>query len=107
MAADKPVKSKPDSNAIMRRVIIWIYAIVFVAVGLLSGGGFFQTHQEYTQLQREEAKTRQQIAHAEQRMKEQEQVLERLRSDPVFVRKIIREQLRYAKPSELIFRFEE
>jgi cell division protein DivIC len=107
MPSNEAVKPKPDSNAIVRRVIIWIYAIVFVAVGLLSGMFFFQTHQEYTQLQREEAKTRLQIAHAEQRMKAQEQVLERLRSDPVFVKKIIREQLRYAKPSELIFRFEE
>jgi cell division protein FtsB len=40
-------------------------------------------------------------------MKDQEQVLERLRNDPAFVKKIIRLQLRYAKPSELIFRFEE
>jgi len=101
------LKPKPDSNLVVRRVISWICAGVFVGVGLLSGVFFFQTHQEYAQLLRVENETRLQIAQAEQKMKEQERVLERLRSDPDFVKKIIRQQLRYAKPSELIFRFEE
>jgi cell division protein FtsB len=101
------VKPKSDSSVVVRRVILWIYAGLFIGVGLVSGVFFFQTHQEYTQLQRVETDTRQRIAQAEQRMKEQERVLERLRSDPDFVKKIIRQQLRYAKPSELIFRFEQ
>jgi cell division protein FtsB len=101
------VKPKPDPNLTARRVIVWICAGVFVGVALLSGVFFFQTHQEYAQLVRVEAQTRQRIAQSERRMKEQEQVLERLRNDPAYVRKIIRLQLRYAKPSELIFRFEE
>jgi cell division protein DivIC len=92
---------------LVRRVIIWIYAGIFIGVALLSGMFFFQTYQEYAQLRRVEADTRQRLAQAEQRLKEQERVLERLRNDPAFVRKIIRLQLRYAKPSELIFRFEE
>ncbi len=101
------MKPKPDPNATARRVIIWIYACVFVGVGLLSAVFFFQTHQEYAQLRRVEADTRRRIAEAEQRMKDQERVLERLRNDPEYVKKIIRLQLRYAKPTELIFRFEE
>jgi cell division protein FtsB len=101
------VKPKQDPNATARRVIIWIYAGVFVGVGLLSAAFFFQTHQEYAQLRRVETETRRRIAEAEQRMKEQERVLERLRNDPEYVKKIIRLQLRYAKPTELIFRFEE
>ena len=101
------MKTKSDSSLTARRVIIWIYAGLFVGVGLLSGVFFFQTYQEYAQLRRVEADTRQRLARAEQRLKDQELVLERLRSDPAFVEKIIRLQLRYAKPSELIFRFEE
>jgi cell division protein FtsB len=100
-------RSKPDPNVTARRVMIWIYAGIFAGVALLSGMFFFQTYREYAQLRRVEADTRQQLARAEQRMKDQEQVLERLRNDPAFVKKIIRLQLRYAKPSELIFRFEE
>ena len=101
------MKTKSDSSLTARRVIIWIYASLFVGVGLLWGVFFFQTYQEYAQLRRVEADTRQRLARAEQRLKDQELVLERLRSDPAFVEKIIRLQLRYAKPSELIFRFEE
>ena len=100
-------KAKVDPNVTARRVMIWIYAGIFAGVALLSGMFFFQTYQEYAQLRRMEADTRQRLAQAEQRMKEQEHVLERLRNDPAFVKKIIRLQLRYAKPSELIFRFEE
>src|SRR5664280_1188225 len=89
------VKAKSDSSLTARRVIIWIYAGLFVGVGLLSGVFFFQTYQEYAQLRRVEADTRQRLVRAEQRLKDQELVLERLRSDPAFVEKIIRLQLRY------------
>jgi cell division protein FtsB len=88
-----------------RRVIIWIYVAIFVGVGLLSGAFFFQTYREYAQLRRVEVEGRQRLAEAEQRLREQEQVLDRLRNDPAYVTKIIRQQLRYAKPSEFIFRF--
>ena len=101
------VNAKSDSTAAARRVIIWIYAGIFIGVGLLSGVFFFQTYQEYAQLRRVEAGTRQKLTLAEQRMKDQERVLDRLRNDPAYVQKIIRLQLRYAKPSELIFRFED
>lgn len=95
------------SIVIARRLIVWIYAVLFVGVGALSGVFFFRTYQEYTQLQRLEAASRQRLTQAEQRLKEQERVLERLRTDPEYVAKVIRQQLRYAKPSELIFRFED
>lgn len=90
-----------------RRLILWIYVVLFVGVGLISGVFFFRTYQEYAQLQRLEAESRQRLAQAEQRLNEQERVLERLRTDPDYVARIIRQQLRYAKPSELIFRFED
>ena len=91
----------------VRRLIIWIYAGLFIGLGLVSGAFFFQTYQEYAQLQRVEAESRQRLAQAEQRLRDQERVLQRLRSDPDYVEKVIHQQLRYAKPSELIFRFED
>jgi cell division protein FtsB len=90
-----------------RRFITSIYAVLFVGVGLLSGVFFFRTFQEYAQYQRLEAESRQRLAQAEHRLKDQARVLERLRTDPDYVEKVIRQQLRYAKPSELIFRFED
>ena len=103
----KTLKTNADSLVTARHVIVWIYAGLFVGLGLLSGGFFFQTYQEYAQLQRVDTESRQRLAQAEQRLKEQEQVLDRLRNDPAYVRRIIRQQLRYAKPSELIFHFDE
>ncbi|MFA5058796.1 MAG: septum formation initiator family protein [Opitutaceae bacterium] len=90
-----------------RRLIAWIYAVLFIGIGTLSGVFFFRTYQEYAQYQRLEAESRQKLVQAEQKLKDQERVLERLRSDPDYVAKVIRQQLRYAKPSELIFRFED
>jgi cell division protein FtsB len=37
---------------------------------------------------------------------DQEIVLQRLRTDPAYVEKVIRRKLGYAKPDEFIFRFE-
>jgi cell division protein FtsB len=90
-----------------RRIIIWIYAGLFIGVGLVSGAFLFRTYQEYAQLQRMEAESRQRLAQAEQRLRDQERVLERLRTDPAYVEKVIRRQLHYARPSELIFHFED
>jgi cell division protein FtsB len=89
-----------------RRFIVWIYAVFFVTVGAGSGVFFFRTYQEYAQLRRVEAESRERLAEAAGRLEAQERVLERLRTDPAFVEKIIRQQLRYARPDELIFRFE-
>ena len=90
-----------------RRIIIWIYLGLFVGVGVLSGAFFFQTYQEYAQLQRMEAENRQRLAQAEQRLREQQRILERLRTDDSYVDKVIRKQLRYAKPTDFIFLFEQ
>ncbi len=94
-------------NVTTRRFITWIYATLFVGTALLSGVFFFRTYQEYARYQRLEADSRQRLVQATQRLQVQERVLERLRSDPAYVEKVIRQQLRYAKPSELIFRFED
>jgi cell division protein FtsB len=90
-----------------RRLIIWIYAGLFLGVGLIAGVFLFRTYQEYTQLERLEAESRQRVVQARQKLEEQQRVLDRLQHDPDYVEKVIRQQLRYAKPSELIFRFED
>ena len=90
-----------------RRLIVWIYAVLFLGVGMIAGVFSFRTYQEYTQLQRLEEESRQRVAQARQKLEEQKRVLDRLQHDPDYVEKVIRLQLRYAKPSELIFRFED
>ncbi|HRJ48846.1 MAG TPA: septum formation initiator family protein, partial [Opitutaceae bacterium] len=50
---------------------------------------------------------RQRLAEAQQRLKEHEIILERLRTDPAYVEMVIRRRLGYVKPDEVVFRFED
>lgn len=90
----------------MRRLIIAFYLLLFLTLAAGSGVFFWQTRREYDRLLAIERKSKQRLTEAEQKLREQEKVLERLRSDPAYVEMVIRRRLGYAKPDEYIFRFE-
>jgi cell division protein DivIC len=90
----------------LRRLIIAFYLLLFLSLAAGSGVFFWQTRREYVRLQDIERRSRERLAEAEQKLKEQERVLDRLRTDPAYVEMIIRRRLGYAKPEEYIFRFE-
>ena len=90
----------------LRRLIIVFYLLLFLCLAAGSGVFFWQTRQEYDRLVAIEWKSKQRLAEAEQKLREQEKVLERLRTDPNYVEMVIRRRLGYAKPDEYIFRFE-
>ncbi len=90
-----------------RRLILTFYTLLFIAVGVASALFFWQTRQEYDRLRTIEAQTQQRLAEAEAKLAEQERVLARLRSDPEYVELVIRRRLGYAKPEEVVFRFED
>ena len=96
-----------NSMVNLRRVIVGFYFLLFLGVGLTSGVIFLQARAEYDQLKQQEAASRRRLAEAEARLREQEKIIERLRTDPVYVEKVIRRRLNYAKPDEFIFRFED
>jgi cell division protein DivIC len=89
-----------------RRVVILIYTLLFFALSAVFGVSLWQTRAEYLQLRAQEAVSQRRLAEAEQRLQEQQRILARLRTDPAYVERIIRQQLGYAKPDEFIFRFE-
>ena len=89
----------------LRRVIVSIYLGAFLAIAAAAGLFFWQTRAEYERLKQQQLASQRRLAEMEQRLAEQEKVLERLRSDPAFVEKIIRKRLGYARPDEYIFRF--
>lgn len=89
-----------------RRLILSLFVAVFVAVAVISGTFFWQTRQEYGRLLVQEAQSRHRLAEAQLKLQEQQRVLDRLRSDPGYVDTVIRRKLGYAKPDEMIFRFE-
>lgn len=90
----------------LRRFIITFYLVLFVSVAAGSAGFFWQTRAEYNRLKDMEAASRSRLALAEERLRDQQRMLERLRSDPAYVEMVIRRRLGYAKPDEFIFRFE-
>ncbi len=90
----------------LRRLIILFYLLLFLSLAAASGVFFWQTRREYERLVAIEARSKQRVAESEQKLREQEKVLERLRSDPGYVEMVIRRRLGYAKPDEYIFRFE-
>ncbi len=90
----------------MQRLVTIVMALVFVAMAAGSTTVFFQTKAEYEQRQQTERLVKERLRIAQDRLKEQEEMLQRLRSDPDYVSLVIRRRLGYAKPEELVFRFE-
>ena len=81
--------------------------MLFVVCGVAAGTWFAEADGERRQLKLKEAVAEQRLASAKQQLAEQERILQRLRSDPVYVEKVVREQLKYARPGEIIFRYED
>lgn len=90
----------------LRPVIISFYLLLFLSLAAGAGVFFLQTRREYNQLILAEAESRRQLVAAQEKLHEQERILDRLRNDPSFVEMSIRRRLGYAKPDEMIFRFE-
>ncbi len=90
----------------LRRFIITLYLVLFVSLAGGAAGFFWQTRAEYNQLKDMEAASRARLALAEERLRDQQRMLDRLRSDPAYVEMVIRRRMGYAKPDEFIFRFE-
>jgi cell division protein FtsB len=89
-----------------RRLVNWTYALMFIVVAAFSGMFFFRTYQEYARLRGLEAESERRLAAARQRLSQQQEELQRLRTDPAFVEKVIRRHLHYARPDELLFQFD-
>ena len=90
-----------------RRLIVTAYTVVLAALGVAAGAVFLDAHAQYRQLKLAESLNRQKLADAEARLHEQERMLERLKTDPEYVSRVVRQKLKYAKPGEQVFRFSE
>ena len=92
-----------------QRLISSIYALLLVVAVAFAGYCFWQyweLRQEYARLLQDEARMRAQLADEQQKLRDNQRQLERLRTDPVLVEMFTRRRLGYARPGELIFRFE-
>ena len=90
-----------------RSIITTVYVVFLGGLALGAGALFLDTRAHYKQLKQREAASRRQLAEAQAKLSEQEIILKRLRTDPDYVEKVIRKRLGYARPGEVIFRFED
>ena len=93
-------------NVDTRRLILLLYFVLLTGFGIWAGGLFVEARAEYVQLKQTQAAAEAKLAAAKARLAEQERILERLKTDPAFVEKVIRQRLGYARPGDLIFRFD-
>jgi cell division protein DivIC len=90
-----------------RHLIFTIYAVVLAGLGVTAGAVYLDARAQYNRLKQIQVVNQQRLADAQAQLREQERTLERLKSDPRLVERAIRQQLKYAKPGEVIFRFED
>jgi cell division protein FtsB len=91
----------------LSKLINGFFAVLFTAITLWAVAFFVQMHRELKTLRAQEDGNRRRLEAAEAKLKAQEQYLERLRTDPALVERIIRQKLGYAKGDEFVFRFQE
>lgn len=91
----------------MRKILLSLYVLLIAGIGVTGGYLFLDARAEYNRIEQVEDQNKRRLAEAQQRLADQQRVLERLRTDPAFVDRVIRKKLGYAKPDEFIFRFED
>jgi cell division protein FtsB len=88
-----------------RHLIALLYLVLLAGIGFGAGAMLLEARAEHKQLKLTEAASQRRLAEARAELARQKQILERLRNDPAYVEKILRQRT-YARPGEVIFRFE-
>src|SRR5690606_34790121 len=94
-------------NRKLEKYVLSLFCGSFVAAGVCSSVLLGNTYREHTHIKSRDGYYEQKVAEMEPQLKEKEESLHRLRHDPAFIDRVIRQRLGYAKPGELVFRFEE
>lgn len=90
-----------------RRFITLLYVVLLGGLGLIAVVFYLEARAEYNQLKESESAIHRRLAEKEAQLAEQKTILARLQTDPAYVEKVLRQRLHYAKPGEVIFRFED
>lgn len=89
-----------------RRFIVLLYVVLLTLIGVGAGAFMIEARAEYDKLKKDQAAAEAQLAAARVKLEERRLTLERLRSDPDFIAKVVRNQLGYGRPDEVVFRFD-
>ena len=89
-----------------RQFITSLYLVLLAGLCIGAGALFLEASADYDRLKQTEAASERRLAEAKARLAQQEIILKRLRTDPDYVARVVRERLHFSKPGEQIFRFE-
>jgi cell division protein FtsB len=89
-----------------RRAIALLYVVLLTVFGVGSGLLFMDARAEYNALKAKQAACERELSAARTRLAEQDRFLQRLRTDPLLVEKVVRQRLGYGRPGEVVFRFD-
>jgi cell division protein FtsB len=90
-----------------RRSIAAFYALLLLALTLFAGVFFVDTQRELSAQREREDENRRQLLELKKNLADQRVTLDRLRHDPSYVERVIRDRLGYARPDETVIRFEQ
>jgi len=88
------------------KFLVAALSVLLALVGVLSAFLFLQAKRELDHFKNREGELHQQLANLQVQLEAREEFLQRLQSDPDFLDRVVRQRLGYARPDELIFRFD-
>lgn len=89
------------------RFLAVFYLCVFVGLGILFFNFLGQNHREMESLQAREAHLQRMVEMRQEELERKTESARRLREDPEYLERVIRQQLGYIGPGEFLFRFED
>lgn len=88
------------------RIVNLIFFVLFAALAAIAVVFLYRDYQHWNHLENQQALLENRLAEMEQERLAREEAVEKLKADPEYIEKVIREKLSYAKEDEVIFRFE-
>lgn len=89
-----------------RHIIVLLYVVLLSGFGIGAGALYFDARADYLALKEAQAANQVRLSAAQAKLRAQQLELERLKNDPKFIERVLRDRLHYAKQGEVIFRFD-
>jgi cell division protein FtsB len=93
-------------STLIYKLLIAALAILLVLGAAYAGKTIHETQLQVDRFRTDEEKVKSQLDDLKLKLDKNQEFLQRLQTDPAFLEHVARERLNYAKPDELVFRFD-
>jgi cell division protein FtsB len=93
-------------SSLFYKLLVGVLAILLVLGGAYAGKTIHDTQLQVDHFRNEEDKVKTQLDDVKKQLDKNQEWLQRMETDPVFLEYVARQRLDYAKPGELIYRFD-